>query len=320
MKHVILFLALLLPAAAQVKIIPHGTERVTVEINGQPFTEFFIGPDAPKPYLHPLRSASGKVVSRYYPMSKEVPGEAHDHPHHRGLSFTHGAVNGFDFWANEPSQRGVGKGRGLITLTRLGKVAGGKKSGSIEAAFEWKSAEGNPLLAENRKMTFHADPQLRIIDFDIELKALDTVKFGDTKEGSFSIRLAPELEERQPRNIAAPKRTGKMVNAQGLETEQQVWGKRSEWVDYFGTVGGEQLGIAIFDHPKNPRHPTYWHSRAYGLFAANPFGVADFERDKSKDGSLVLEKGQSLRFRYRVVIHPGDTQSAGIAKLYNAFK
>ena len=110
-----------------------------------------------------------------------------------------------------------------------------------------------------------------------------------------------------------------MVNAQGKEGEKQVWGKRSEWVDYSGELDGEKLGIAIFDHPKNPRHPIWWHSRSYGLFAANMFGLHDFENDKTKDGSMTIEPGQPMHLRYRVVIHPGDVESAGIAKLYQAY-
>jgi hypothetical protein len=77
--------------------------------------------------------------------------------------------------------------------------------------------------------------------------------------------------------------------------------------------------VAILEHPSNPRHPTYWHSRAYGLFAANPFGVRDFTGDKTKDGSLTIEPGQSVRFRYRVVIHPGDVKAANIAALYQKY-
>jgi hypothetical protein len=107
-----------------------------------------------------------------------------------------------------------------------------------------------------------------------------------------------------------------MVNAEGQETEKNVWGKRSAWVDYYGQVDGQTVGVAIMDHPSNPRHPTYWHSRAYGLFAANPFGVRDFTADKSQDGSMTIEPGQRLTFRYRVVIHPGDARSADIAALY----
>jgi hypothetical protein len=112
---------------------------------------------------------------------------------------------------------------------------------------------------------------------------------------------------------------GRMVNAEGKETEKNVWGKRSPWVDYFGQVDGQTVGVAIFDNPANPRHPTYWHSRAYGLFAANPFGARDFTGDKSQDGRMTVEPGKTVRFRYRVVIHPGDFRDANIAELYKQY-
>jgi hypothetical protein len=110
-----------------------------------------------------------------------------------------------------------------------------------------------------------------------------------------------------------------MTNAEGKAGEKEVWGKPSPWVDYAGTLEGEALGITIMDHPSNPRHPTHWHSRAYGLFAANIFGMRDFYSDKSKDGSLELKPGGTLRFRYRVLIHTGDTASANIAAEYKKF-
>jgi hypothetical protein len=304
-----------LPALAQVKI-SQGADRISVDIDGKPFTAFFTGADTTKPYLHPLRAASGTVVSRFYPM-ENVEGERKDHVHQRGLWFTHGDVNGVDFWANDTSQQGPKKGR-----VRLKKVLGlksGKSSGTVEAAFDWLDSKGTALLTESRKMVFYSHPTLRTIDFDITLMAVEKVTFGDTKEGTFAIRVAPWLEEPARGAPESPKRTGKMVNAEGLETEKQVWGKRSAWVDYFGETGGEKLGIAILDHPSNPRHPTYWHSRSYGLFAANIFGQRDFENDKTRDGSLTLEPGKSLRFRYRVIIHPGDRQSADVAGLYKKY-
>ncbi|MFB3829385.1 MAG: PmoA family protein [Bryobacteraceae bacterium] len=317
MKAFVCVLAMAVPLCAQVKVTRQGNESVSIEINGKPFTVFYVGPAAPKPYLAPLRAASGTVVTRGYPM-EQIAGEAQDHPHHRGLWFTHGEVNDYDFWANEASQKGVGKGKGKITLEKITAAKGGSKTGQVDAIFTW-ATDGKPLLTEFRKMTFYADPKLRIIDFDITLKALDTARFGDTKEGTFAVRLAAELEEQQPRKIEQPKRNGRMVASTGKQTEKEVWGSRAEWVDYYGSIKGEPVGIAIFDHPGNPRHPTYWHSRAYGLFAANPFGVADFERDKTKDGSMTVEKGQALRFRYRVVIHPGDAKTADIPALYNQY-
>ena len=306
MRIILTLLAAMLPLAAQVKITQQGNQKISVEIDGKPFTEFWIGPETNKPYLAPIRTASGKIVTRGFPMQTDIPGEAHDHPHHRGLWFTHGDVNGYDFWGNEDSQTGAGKGKGKVVLKKVNKVTSGKNAGTIDATFEWKLPTGQVLLTESRKMTFSGTPQTRTIDFDITLSPEDTVTFGDTKEGMFAIRLAAPLEEAQPKDIAEPKRTGKLVNAQNKIGEKNVWGKRSEWADYSGTLDGERVGVAIFDHPSNPRQPTYWHARAYGLFATNIFGVHDFENDKSRDGSLTIRPGQPLRFRYRVYIHPGE--------------
>jgi hypothetical protein len=314
MKPVLWAILLTVPLAAQVRIGQHGIEYISVEIKGKPFTQFFIGPETNKPYLHPLRSASGKIVTRGYPM-EDVPGESHDHPHHRGLWFAHGDVNGFDFWGNET--RGGKFGR--IVLAKIDNLSGGKDLGLIGATFDWRDPAGRVLLTEARQMTFYGQPKTRIIDFDITLTAHEKVTFGDTKEGTFALRLASALEEPHSGAPAQPARAGHIVDSQGREGEKQVWGKRAEWVDYYGVVEGEPLGIAIFDHPSNPRHPTYWHVRSYGLFAANIFGLRDFENDKSKDGSLTLALGETLRLRYRLAIHPGDVRSAHIARLYQDY-
>jgi hypothetical protein len=306
----ILFFASL--SLAQVKLT-QAPDRIRVEIDGKHFTDFVISADSPKPYLHPLRTAAGKQVSRSFPMDL-VEGEKRDHPHHRGLWFSHGDVNGWDFWANEKNQKGVGKGRGEIKVTKVNALKSGKKSGSVATTADWIDGTGKKLLTETRTTTFYSDPTLRTIDLDITLTGVEESVFGDTKEGVFAIRLARALEEEM---------SGKMIAASGAEGEKLVWGKRSPWVDYSGTLDGEKVGVTIFDHATNPGHPTYWHSRAYGLFAANIFGVHDFERDKTKNGAMTLKAGQSWRFRYRVVIHPGDTKSldlAAIAKKFDSMK
>jgi hypothetical protein len=308
-------LCLALPVWSQVKIT-QGSDRILIDIDGKPFTQFFIGTGAPKPYLHPLRSVSGKVVTRAHPMEM-VEGESRDHPHHRGLWFTHGNVNGFDFWANEPSQKGAKKGK--VVTRKVGALVGGKKLGTVDTIFEWQDPQGKALLVESRKMTFYPGPAMRIIDFDITLRALERVVFGDTKEGTFALRLASALEEPMPKSLPEPKRTGLMTDSEGRQGEKAVWGKRAAWVDYCGEIEGEKLGITIMDHPTNPKHPTFWHSRSYGLFAANIFGERDFSGDKTRDGSVTVEQGQALRFLYRVVIHSGDSHTAGIADLYNKY-
>ena len=318
----VLPLATQAPLSAQVKIT-QGNNQIAVEIDGKPYTTFFYGSDVPKPYLYPLRAPSGISVTRAFPMDK-VEGESTDHPHHRSVWFAHDSVNGFDYWNNEfaydtdPKQAKVK--RGHIFVTKVSKAQGGPKAGEIVEISEWKQSDGVVVLSEDRKMTFHAGGPNRVIDFDLTLTAKNSVTFGDGKDGVFGIRVASGLEEPAAKQPAEPKRTGTMVNAQGLKLEAECWGKRSEWMDYSGIVEGQQVGIAIFDNPGNPRYPTYWHARGYGLFANNIFGVKQFTKGAEPDGSMTLKPGEKLRFRYRVVIHPGDTQSAHLDRLYAEYK
>jgi hypothetical protein len=259
-----------------------------------------------------LRTADGTVVTRGYPM-EDIAGESRDHPHHRGLWYTHGDVNGYDFWMNEPGQHP--KNGGIITPKGTPRT----ESGRIQASFEWKAPGGGLLLTEDRTMTFSGDAKTRVIDFDVTFTAAaEKVKFADTKEGTFAIRLATPLEESH-KGAKGVARTGKMVATEGRTGESQVWGKASPWVDYSGSIDGKPVGIAILDHPKNPKHPTFWHSRSYGLFAANPFGEHDFFNDPKRDGGITIDPGKALRFRYRVVVHEGDTEAAGIADLYQKY-
>ncbi|MFN7936205.1 MAG: PmoA family protein [Bryobacteraceae bacterium] len=287
--------------------IQQSTDKITVAIGGKPFTTLWIGADVRKPYLYPVFSASGKNVTRNWPMEK-VAGETNDHPHHRGIWFNHGDVNKVDFWSSDPLARNDNGSKIAVKKIRTAK---GGKQGVIAGDFEWTDKGGTVMLHEARTMTFSASGDKRIVDFDIKLTAAIPVTFGDTKEGSFGIRLADPLKEQ--------KASGKMTNAEGKVGEKAVWGKPSPWVDYAGTLEGEQLGITIMDHPSNPGHPTHWHSRAYGLFAANIFGLHDFYNDKSKDGSVSLKAGGTMRFRYRVMIHPGDTASTNVADEYKKF-
>lgn len=296
-----------LPLSAQVKF-DRGADRVRIEIGGQVYSDFFLGNDAGKPYLYPLRAPSGTAITRHFPM-EIVPGESNDHPHQRGLFFGHENVNGIDFWNNELTYKTPNRGR--IVLDKIVSIGNGKTSGSLRARFRWNDPQGKLLLIEDRAMTFYDGPVNRIIDFDITLGAPDQrVVFGDAKDGAFAIRLADALRE--------DKGSGHIVNADGKRGEAQAWGLRSNWVDYSGAINGEKLGIAIFDHPENLRHPNRWHVRGYGLFALNPFGNHVFDKT-APEQTTVIEKGKSLRYRWRVVIHPGDTESANIAALYEKY-
>lgn len=309
MTHHLAIVTLLagLPAFTAVEI-KQAPDKVEVAIDGQPFTTLHYGENVMKPYLAPIRTSSGKTITRHWPMESSE-GESKDHPHHTGLWFTHGDVNGLDFWGNVKPGPKFGK----VVVDKITSAKSGGKSGEIDFEARWLTPDNKALLKESRRMTFSASGANRIIDFDSTLTAIDQpVTFGDTKEGFFAIRLADKLAEKGG--------TGTMTNAEGAKKMKDVWGKPSPWVDYSGMLDGEAVGIAIFDGKDNPKHPTTWHSRDYGLFAANPFGDHDFYNDKSKNGSMTIQPGKSLRFRYRVVIHPGDTAAAKIADLYKSWK
>lgn len=289
--------------SAQVGFRP---EDIAVNIDGKPFTVFHYGTDVNKPFLAPLRSASGKIVTRHFPM-EEVAGESHDHLHHRGLWFSYDDVNHVKFWENDPSY----KTRGPIgaIVVRKTQWQDGAHSGTLKVAMDWNAPDGKTLLREDRDMVFYSDPTLRTIDFVITLTAAQDVTFGDTKEGAFAIRLADTFTERKG---------VKIVNAEGQTGMVHVWGKRSNWVDYSADVDGEKLGVAMFDSPQNPHHPPYWHARDYGLFALNPFGSNGYD-PTVPESPWKLPVGQKLVFRWRVVIHPGDVLTGHVADLYEQY-
>ncbi|MGC4002174.1 MAG: PmoA family protein [Pirellulales bacterium] len=179
----------------------------------------------------------------------------------------------------------------------------------------WKVPDGKPVCDDVRTLTFGADETVRWIDFDIAIKASHgPVTFGDTKEGSFGVRVAESTK-------VEAKKGGKIVDNEG-RVDGETWGKRAAWVDYHGPVGKDDVrqGIAILNHPVSFRHPTYWHVRTYGLFAANPFGVHDFEKKTDKVGEYTLPAGETLRFRYRVILHAGDEKQGKIAERYAEYE
>jgi hypothetical protein len=301
-----------LQANAQVDFENVGGDHIAITIAGQPYSDFYYGPAHTKPFLAPLRTASGLIVTRKWPM-ENAEGDSHDHPHHRGLFIGFGDINGINFWETETESTPSGdnpKTKGTIALKSIGDMKPGKQSGSIEMTFNWQSPDKNVVLEETRVLTFGTGKETRMIDVDSTFTAKTDAQFGDTKEGFFAIRVADSI---------AGKNGGIMTNSEGAQTEKNVWGKRADWVDYDGTVEGQKVGIVIFDNPANPNHPPRWHSRDYGLFAVNPFGVKEFDKTAPAGGYLI-KAGQQARFRYRVVIHPGDYSKKKIAELYDAYK
>jgi len=290
--------------AGEVAIEKHdGGAKVTID--GKPFTDYLIK-TGPKPILWPIFGPGERQMTRAFPMQM-VSAERKDHPHHRSLWFTHGDVNGIDFWS-EPS-------RAKQVHREFLKCEADGKQGVISTVNDWIDPTGKKQLEDERTITFRGDGDLRTIDFDITLKASEgPVKFGDTKEGTMGLRVPTAMDLKQTMG----KKGGNIVNAGG-DRDGNTWGKQAPWVDYFGKIDGETVGIAMLNHPSSFRYPTYWHVRDYGLFAANPFGLHDFKKLEKPEGEFTLPAGESITLRYRFVFHKGDENEAKIAEAFEAY-
>jgi hypothetical protein len=296
------------PASGDGVVLKKGDGAIDVLIGGALFTRYLTA-SGPKPYCYPVLDAAGTQVTRDFPM-KDVELEKKlkdtDHPHQRSLWFTHGDVNGIDFWAESAKS-------GKTVHRAFEAVEGGPAMGRLRAVNDWVAPDAKKVCEDTREIRFYKVTAGRLFDWDITVRATDgPVKFGDTKEGMFGFRVASTMKPDAKK--MDPKLGGAIVSSEGLK-DGDAWGKPAKWVDYYGPVGSKTVGIAMFNHPSSFRYPTYWHVRTYGLFAANPFGIHDFPGGKGKDGSHTIEQGSSITFRYRILIHSGTTEDAKVASV-----
>jgi len=309
MRTVWLFLLVAVSALADGVTIRDDGTKLRVELGGTLFTEYHYK-DVARPYFYPIIGPGGASMTRDWPM-KDTGKDSTDHPHQKGLIYAHGSVNGVDCWSE---MKQFGKTVHEMFLKKGPDV--------ICSRNQWVAPDGKVLCTDERTIRFHPSTDVKMLDFEITLIASHgDVTFGDTKEGTMAIRLAETMRLVKPKAKGQKKAEpgdGHIVNSEGVR-DADAWGKRAKWVDYYGPVGGKIVGVAIFDHPQNPRHPTWWHVRDYGLFAANPFGVHDFEKKPAGTGDLKIAAGKSLTFRYRFVFHEGDEKQGRIAERYQEF-
>jgi len=297
-----------LAAAADVQV-ERAADRVVVTVDGRPFTAYVFGGHR-KPILFPVIGPGGAAMTRSWPLVEGVAGEPQDHPHHESIWFTHGAVNGVDFWASHPrGKTPEHRADNRIEHVELVACAGGPVA-RVETRNRWVKADGTVVCTDSRRVQFTAAADVRTIDYAVTMHAdHGPVVFGDTKEGTFGLRVPATLQTKDANGSRGA--AGHIVNSAG-QRDADAWGKPARWVCYWGPVDGRTVGVAIGDHPANLRHPSHWHARDYGLFAANPFGLHDFTGAPPGSGDYTLPAGESRTFRYLVVLHEGDAETAGI--------
>ena len=308
-------------------------QQVEVLIDGDLFTSYIYPKGIKKPVLWPVISPAGNVLTRSYPLVIRE-GDRTDHPHHVGVWFNYGDVNGLDFWNNSEARAPEDRHMyGSIRHLSVEKTEGGKGSAELSTRSEWITPDNKVLLSEKTIFHFIVGDQLRIIDRTAILEAMvDTVWFRDNKEGMFAVRVARELElpsegktelvdahgnitvveSSDNRNV-----NGNYRSAEGMEGSE-VWGTRCRWMKLHGKINGEAVSLVIIDHPSNPGYPTYWHARGYGLFAANPLGQKVFSNG-SQELDFYLTRGQRATFRYRLVVASMDLSDAQINQMADDF-
>ena len=321
------------PVRLKVMDEPQGVE---VYLSGALFTTYRYGAELEKPILFPVLAPGGNEITRGFPLEPRA-GERIDHPHHVGLWFNYGDVNGYDFWNNSraiPLDRKGGYGR--IIHDRILKVSSGENSGVLEVSMDWMAPDtdrAKKLLREQTTFVFQGREGIRMIDRITRLTAIaDTVVFTDNKEGMLAIRVgrAFELPSDDPvvlSDASGQARgepvvdqagvTGWYLNSEG-DQGPSAWGKNARWVRLSGTRDGQECSMVLMDHPGNINYPACWHARGYGLFSVNNLGREVYNQ-KLERFRLPLKKGESITFRHRFVVAAGTLDEAQIETLFREF-
>lgn len=266
-------------------------DGIVVKIRGEEFTVFHHGPLLPKPYFWPVRGPGGAILTR------PIDPNEKEHPHHRGIWLAVDEVNDIKFWAE----------RGQIATRNVKSTSG--NPGTIHLTNEWLGIDGAPTLIERTMISIHPN-RLITYDFTLSPPTGKAVKFDDTKEGFFGIRIAQSMREKEG---------GVVVNSDGKKTTQECWGQPAQWVDYTGTVDAMEYGVALMDHPSNFR-PSRYHVRDYGLFSMSPFGEGAYQNDQGKSKPVVLDEAtSSLRIRYGLYVHRGNAVEGNVPNAFDQF-
>ncbi len=311
-------------------------QRVEVYISGALFTTYRYEGELEKPVLFPVLAPGGIEVTRGFPLEPRA-GERIDHPHHVGLWFNYGDVNGFDFWNNSraiPAERKGGYGR--ITHDRILKAGSGDRTGVLEVSMDWMAPDDDRaerLLREQTTYLFQGRGDIRMIDRITRLTAIaDTVVFTDNKEGMLAIRVARAFELPSDDPVVLSNASGQpggepvvdhagvtgwYLNSEG-DQGPSAWGKNARWVRLSGTRDGQRCSLVLMDHPGNINYPACWHARGYGLFSVNNLGREVYNR-KLERFRLLLKQGESITFRHRFVVTAGDLEAAQIEALFREF-
>jgi len=254
-----------------------------------------------KPYLHPVGLTDGTVLTCLRPA---------DHRWHRALWFSWKFINGLNYWEEDPE---TGQSQGRTELVEVKAEPHDNWSAKIEMALSYHPPGKPGVLTEKRLIAVSApDESGRYhIDWHSTFTAgkkdvlLDRTPIPGEKGGKgfggyagLSVRMAKDTRGWQFTDSEARK-------------DKEAHGKKARWVDFSGEIGeGKVVGVTIFDHPENLRHPSPWYVEK---------GMPYFSPAVLFNKPYTIAAGKSLTLRYRILIHPGRADRDMLKSEWNAF-
>jgi len=277
-------------SAAKITAVKVGS-KINVTIDNKYFTSYIFSEDEKYPFFYPVNGpvSGGSVTSM----------RNAEYPHHSSLFFGCDLVNGGNYW-----QEGLERGRIISVNAEITKQGGDTVIITDECI--WSRPGAISPVKDTRTITITA-PSAAVyqIDVDILMEMLIDVTIKKTNHSLFSVRMAADL---------SVKNGGTMINAEGIKSEKDTFGKNSPWMDFYGKRGDAIEGLAIFQHPSNPWYPSPWFTRDYGFMSPTPMYWP------ANGSETFMKKGTILNLRYRVLVHSGDHNQAKIAEAFEKYK
>jgi hypothetical protein len=281
--------------------IQQTDQELRVFVDGKAFFTYRYDtsdPDLPRPVIHPLHGPTGAVLTQM----GEVPDKREKHFHHTGLWIAHQNFTGGNNWQMDADPKKKPAKYSRLLHRKFQKAGGGNPAQFIEY-LEWDSTDGKTILVkELRTVTIpHRPADRRVIDFDLNLEAKgNPVTLNPTPYHLLAVRAIDSM-------VPAFSKEAVITNSEGQKNPKD--GTPAKWIDVTGPVGGKMVGISLFNHPGNFRHPTPCLN-----FVNQTIGLSPTHKE-----AYTLAPGKGLNLRIRVLVHAGTVAEAGVAQEYEIY-
>jgi hypothetical protein len=246
--------------------------------------------EAPKPYLHPLRTLDGQVVTSFRPW---------DHRWHKGLQMTCSELSGQNFWGGPSFRDGA-----YVQLDNVGRMQHrampvldvADDEVTVVEELDWITSAEERWVHETRTLRFHGvdtGADRWVLDFSTVMR---NVRGRDLVMGSPTTLGRPNagytgLFWRGPRAW-----TGGEIIADGGRGGEEMMGRTGPWLAVTGRHDDSDGGgtVLFLAGTSSAPVPVTWFVRSAPFAAINT--------SPSFDTEVTIAPGEALELRHRVVV------------------